>query len=771
MSSEFTAQPAGSFPAQPAGNFTEKQTPADLQRSKELSLERTRPPTEVPGYEAQRFIGSGAYGEVWAGVDRNTGRKVAIKFYAHRRGVDWALLQREVEKLVFLSADRYVVQLLEVGWDGDPPYYVMEFVEQGSLDDLLRKHGTFSAAEAAEMFREIAVGLAHAHGKGVLHCDLKPANILLDQDHRPRLADFGQSRLSNEQRPALGTLFYMAPEQADLEAVPDVRWDVYALGAIFYTLVVGSPPHRNDTTTSQIDAADDLADRLARYRQAIRTAPPPTEHRRRMDKALAEIIDRCLAVNPNDRFANVQEVLDALDARDRARRRVPMMLLGFIGPLIVLLVTAFFSWHGYTRAVENAEGLSRKLSWQGNEQAAHLAAEKVTGEIERLFQIADKEAAAPLFLPKFFEVVDSSPALMSLSDPEAEESEIVSARKAFFNEPGRVALDRYLKERIQSYLKLADRDPRAPRFASIFVTDRLGTQIASAFDEEIVSESIGVNRPNRSYFHGGGADLPPFPRTPQNPRHIERTHLSAVFQSSTQKTWKVAISTPIMRDVDGKQQFEGILVLTVKLGDFKISRSEQARSRDRFAVLVDGREGADRGTILQHPLYDELQAAKDGYIPQAFFDGPEYRVDPELLQAADGQVFEDPLGKYRAASSGKNEQTIEALARQYDRPWLAAAAPVLPPIGAGENINSGLVVLVQSDYQSAVLPSRQLGAQFVKNSFWMLVVMAAVSLGLWYIVVRTFREPRAASHRPAPAQPSATPLHGMTTIAASRKRE
>src|SRR5262245_47558804 len=131
--------------------YTEQQNPAELQRSKDLSLERTRPPTEVPGYQAQKFIGSGAYGEVWAGVDRNTGRKVAIKFYAHRRGVDWSLLSREVEKLVFLSADRYVVQLLEVGWDADPPYYVMEYIEQGSLDDLLRTHGTFSVPEAVNL--------------------------------------------------------------------------------------------------------------------------------------------------------------------------------------------------------------------------------------------------------------------------------------------------------------------------------------------------------------------------------------------------------------------------------------------------------------------------------------------------------------------------------------------------------------------------------------------------------------------------------------------
>src|SRR5687767_11302764 len=246
-------------------DFTQAQSAADEQRSRDLSLARTRPPAEVPGYQAQRFLGAGAYGEVWAGVDKNTGRKVAIKFYAHRRGVDWSLLSREVEKLRFLSADRYVVQLLDVGWEAEPPYYVMEYVENGSLDDLLRKHGTFSVSEAAEMFREIAVGLSHAHGKGVVHCDLKPANILLDQDHRPRLADFGQSRLSSEQTPALGTLFYMAPEQADLAAVPDVRWDVYALGAILHCMLVGEPPHRTEAISEEIESAADLPDRLARY--------------------------------------------------------------------------------------------------------------------------------------------------------------------------------------------------------------------------------------------------------------------------------------------------------------------------------------------------------------------------------------------------------------------------------------------------------------------------------------------------------------------------
>src|SRR5262245_39225501 len=274
-----------------SSDYTFQQTPADQQRSKDLSLQRTRPPAEVPGYQTQRFLGAGAYGEVWFGLDRTTGRKVAIKFYLHRRGVDWTLLSREVEKLRFLSADRYVVQLLDVGWDAEPPYYVMEFVEEGSLDDRLLRVGTLDVSDAVELFEEIAIGLAHAHGKGVVHCDLKPANILIDQDGMPRLADFGQSRLSHEQKPALGTLFYMAPEQADLEAVPDVRWDVYALGAILYTLLVRTPPHRNADTIGKIDAASALKLRLSRYRHAIRAAPPASEHRRvrGMDRALAEI--------------------------------------------------------------------------------------------------------------------------------------------------------------------------------------------------------------------------------------------------------------------------------------------------------------------------------------------------------------------------------------------------------------------------------------------------------------------------------------------------
>ena len=104
----------------------------------------------------------------------------------------------DTNKLALLFSDRYVVQLVEVGWNADPPYYVMEYLERGSLEERLQR-GPMPVPDAVSLFREVAVALVHAHGKGILHCDLKPANVLLDQDWKPRLADFGQSRLSHEQ--------------------------------------------------------------------------------------------------------------------------------------------------------------------------------------------------------------------------------------------------------------------------------------------------------------------------------------------------------------------------------------------------------------------------------------------------------------------------------------------------------------------------------------------------------------------------------------------
>lgn len=719
-------------------DYTQQQSSDDEQRSRQLSLKHNRPPIEIPGYKSERFLGAGAYGEVWVGLDKNTGRRVAIKFFAHRHGVDWSLLSREVEKLVFLSADRYVVQLMEVGWDSEPPYYVMEYIESGSLEDLLRDTGPLPLADAVEMFREICVGLSHAHGKGVLHCDLKPANILLDQDHRPRLADFGQSRLSSDQTPALGTLFYMAPEQADLAAVPDVRWDVYALGAIFHCILVGEPPHRSPEVANELESATDLPDRLARYRHAIQTAPPPQAHRRvhGIDRTLSEIIERCLAVNPDDRYANVQEIISALAQRQLARQRRPLIALGFVFPLLMLLVMAFFGWRGYQNAVVDTERLATDHAAENNAFAARLAAQQVAGEVADLFQIADDEANRRPVFREAFEPVRNHELLAKLADPEADPQQIKAWRQEFFADKRRLALDDYLRRRLEKH-------QRNPRLASIFVLDGEGTQVAAVFADGQPAGSVGRNLAFRSYFHGGPVDLNPRMRVSESLQPVTKTHLSNVFQSSTTGLWKVAVATPIREGSNGDSQAIGMFVITINLSDLEFLQLVQQDARERFAALVDGRDGEHQGLILQHPLFDEL-SQQGKALPDSFRS---LRVPLDENGELNDKRYRDPLGE-------------SEFGKAYEGLWIASAVPVRL---AGEKNRSGLVVLVQEDYLEVTGPVRQLASRLAREGVLALLVVLLVTALLWYAVLRLVREPRSLPRTRLFSQ-DATPLAGDATL-------
>src|ERR1700722_8355875 len=251
------------------------QDQTEITRAAELSRQLETPPARVPGYTLVLSLGDGAYGSVLLAYEENTGKQVAIKFYTHQRGLDWSLPNREVEKLAVLYTSRHIVRLIDVGWNSEPPYYVMEYLASGSLASHLAA-GPLPVNEAVRIAEGVLSALVHAHGSGILHCDLKPANVLLDNEFEPRLCDFGQSRLSNEQNPALGSLFYMAPEQADLEAIPDARWDVYALGALLYHMLCGKPPYWTPEIEEEIRDAATLEDKLTVYRDRIRTSPKPT---------------------------------------------------------------------------------------------------------------------------------------------------------------------------------------------------------------------------------------------------------------------------------------------------------------------------------------------------------------------------------------------------------------------------------------------------------------------------------------------------------------
>ncbi len=710
-------------------DHTEQQTAEEQRRAQALSLKPARPPADIPGYEPLRFLGSGAYGEVWVARDRKTGRQVAIKFYAHPGGLDWSLLSREVEKLAFLSADRYVVQLLAVEWEAKPPYYVMEYLEQGSLADFLAREGKLPAREAVALFHDVAVGLLHAHGKGVLHCDLKPANVLVDQDGRLRLADFGQSRLSHEQTPSLGTLFYMAPEQADLQAVPDVRWDVYALGALLYCMLSGAPPHRGEAAIETIQKATDLEDRLARYRQLIESAPPPSEHRQTpgVDRELADIVDGCLAVDRQRRYANVQEVLDALAERDKRRARRPLVALGFIGPALLLVVMFIFAWSWFSTVMDESDQALRLRVLQSNNFAAKYVAASVTNKFEE-YTGAVEEVAASYRFGTLLEATLADPDLAALrremKDPDLTDAEREKVRERFRASPARQPLQSRLNDLLG--------DPDQVHVESWFVNAPSGIQLARAPEEK----TVGVNYGWRTYFHGGVEDHAQLWR-PGPDDHIGKTNFSTVYYSHVTDRWTVTISTPVYLEVadgetggadgaQGAKRFLGVLGVSANVDrflDIPEARPEQ------FAVLVDWRAGPNKGLILQHPLFEKMREG-DREVPKRF---QSYRIkDHELPEFSATSVRENYIDPLSRDPEGK----------AYDMHWLAEAAPVGTRDG-----DTGFVVIVQESYDGAIGGTlRRLKDRLFSTSIIAGVSIVLATTVLWALVVRSLG---ARTHRSA----------------------
>ena len=629
---------------------TEHQSNDDRRQARDLSLEPARPPAKVPGYQIQQFLGSGAFGEVWSATDLKTGRRVAIKFYTRRNRNDIQMLAREVEKLVVLEADRYVVQLLDVGWEADPPYYVMEYIEHGSLEDRLKTGFPMQVDQATNLFKEIATGMMHLHRKGVFHCDLKPGNVLLDQDGHPRVADFGQSRLSTDETPALGTLFYMAPEQADMTAVPDASWDVYSLGCLLFSMLTGKPPYHSADLAAQIETTAAVGDRLLKYRDALYAAEKPTAHRKvaGVDRALADTIDRCIAANPNERYNSIESVLAALENRDIAQARRPLMLLGILGPLLLLTVFGLFGMWAFIQAETQANEAVGKKAIEGNDYTAKLVSRIAQQQIEEYFRSVTDLAYDDSFAAEYQQAM-ANESLMKLryqlADP-ADNSKLNELRQQYQQHPAIEPLQEKLEYRLENPGNVF------PKAASWFICDRLGNQVASAFPME--NKTLGQNFAYRTYFSGAAedakhSDIPPVGPAPVSPSDaalnettiagaterqiIDRPYLSPVFKSTQTNTWKVAFSAPIVSN----NQVIGIVAVTAELGDFVIFEAKDTR----YWMLVDERKN---GVILGHPIYRDLKN-KNLPVPQAL---SEVSIDIEKAKRFNKLNlldFKDPIGK------------------------------------------------------------------------------------------------------------------------------
>ena len=296
------------------GEETVFQSGEERERASSLSENLPR----LTGYQLGKLLGTGSFGSVYAAFQERTGQNVAVKFL-RREVVNWRYFQQELQQLSRLAEHPGVVTLLDADLDHNPPYYVMPLLSAGSLEgkqpDLM---------QLVEWLGQIARALDFMHGKGVLHCDLKPSNVLVDEEGRTRLVDFGQARALEDSASSFGTLGYMPPEQARGEAQPDVRWDVYGFGATAYRLLTGQCPRFSAADRTSLTGTEDVQRRLQMYREIVlgRELTPVRALNPKVDEDLAQIVEHCLQLNPEQRIPSLAAVVEDLDRR---RWREPLL--------------------------------------------------------------------------------------------------------------------------------------------------------------------------------------------------------------------------------------------------------------------------------------------------------------------------------------------------------------------------------------------------------------------------------------------------------------
>ncbi|MDA7858421.1 protein kinase [Mariniblastus sp.] len=624
---------------------TQNQSSDDQQSARKLSLMKGRPPAEVAGYRFIGFIGSGAYGEVWSAINEKTGRSVAIKFYTRGSKSGVKMLAQEVEKLAVLSNDSYVIGLLDVGWEADPPYYIMDFIESGSLEDRLKGGGTLSVNESVQLFQEIAIGMASLHDKGILHCDLKPGNVLLDQNGKPRVCDFGQSRLSSEQNSSLGTLFYMAPEQADTAAIPDASWDVYGLGALLYSMLVGHPPRYSDSSIRTIESGKNVPDRLRAYQELFHGASVPSEHRKisGVDRQLGELIDKCIAADSKHRFKNIQSVLLALRQREMIKARRPVIILGLIAPFILMTFMAAVGAVAFQNSYQDAQTAVLRKAALENKFAGNFAARGAASNLNEYFRAVRQLSEDVEFRKDFSNLINDTEMTdlrSQIAYPDLNDEGLENASDSLDSIRIRLAENDDVRK-MEAILRsrLTDQDDQYPsNVDSWFVCDRWGNQVASVFAGRKENTTRGKNFSYRSYFTGNYDDLKKTDpslsshaglstamRASLNDRKIiSREHLSSGFLSTQTDGLKVAFSVPL--EIDGNVM--GVVALTINLGDiaeFDLKETDVESAavtngdiESHYMMLVDTRGSSEteqdvqEALILEHPAMEQVWQNSDG---------------------------------------------------------------------------------------------------------------------------------------------------------------
>ncbi|MDQ3145872.1 MAG: protein kinase, partial [Actinomycetota bacterium] len=254
-------------------------------------------------YELDRHIARGGMADVYLARDALLDRPVALKVLFSQFATDPTFVQRfrrEAQAAANLNHPN-IVSVYDWGEEDDTYFIVMEYVEGRSLAQVLRADGPLVPDRAAEVGVDVAAALAFAHGKGVVHRDVKPGNVLISPAGGVKVTDFGIARAVSttenltQTGMVMGTATYFSPEQARGAAV-DPRSDVYSLGVVLYELLTGSAPFTGDNPVS------------VAYKHVQEAPVPPRSHNAAIPVALEAVVLKAMAKDPAARYGSAADL-------------------------------------------------------------------------------------------------------------------------------------------------------------------------------------------------------------------------------------------------------------------------------------------------------------------------------------------------------------------------------------------------------------------------------------------------------------------------------
>jgi eukaryotic-like serine/threonine-protein kinase len=277
---------------------------------------------EVPGYVILDRIGKGSMGLVYKAKQASVNRVVAVKVLldALAQNKEFIKRFRREAEIAAKLAHNNIVGVIDAGEVAGHHYFVMEFVEGETIKDMLERGKIFDEKVALKIVLAVAEALAHAHSRGLIHRDVKPENVILTKDGGVKLADLGLARPTADEKwamseagMAIGTPYYISPEQVRGQVDVDIRADVYGLGATLYHMVTGQVPYTGDSPN----------DVMKKHVDKNVILVPPDHLNTRLSSGLGEVVETMMAKNRENRYRNPSDLI--LDLKCLLQGETPMI--------------------------------------------------------------------------------------------------------------------------------------------------------------------------------------------------------------------------------------------------------------------------------------------------------------------------------------------------------------------------------------------------------------------------------------------------------------